>query len=135
MHKHLTAMLAAGVLIAGSGGLVFTHDSFASQYDISKPAILEGIVTTIDWATPNSWLTIEGAGTNGLQAEFRIDLGNARALEHKGWTRDTVKEGDPVTVIGWYARDDRCRIRARTLKLHGRELNAASTAVEASASR
>jgi len=134
MHKHLTAMLAAGVLIAGSG-LSFAHDSFSVQYDINKPAIVEGIVTTVDWATPHSFLTIEGTGANGRLSEFRIDLGSARALEHKGWTRETVKEDDDVTVIGWYARDDQSLIRARTLKLQGRELNAASTLPEASASR
>jgi hypothetical protein len=133
MHKHLTAMLAAGVLIAGSG-LSFAHDSFAAQYDINKPAIVEGIVTTVDWAAPHSFLTIEGTGANGRLAEFRVDLGRARALEHKGWTRETVKEGDDVTVIGWYARDDQSLIRARTLKLQGRELNAESTASETSAS-
>ena len=31
MHKHLTAMLAAGALIAG-GGLAFSHESFSAQY-------------------------------------------------------------------------------------------------------
>jgi len=103
MHKHLTAMLAAGVLIAG-GGLAFSHESFWAQYDINKPAVIEGIVTTIDWDTPSSFLTMEGTGANGRLAEFRVDLGRARALEHKGWTRDTVKEGETVTVIGWYAR-------------------------------
>jgi Family of unknown function (DUF6152) len=130
MHKHLRATLAAGVLIAG-GGLAFAHDSFLAQYDINKPAILEGIVSTVDWATPRSFLTIEGAGPNGRLAEFRIDLGYARALEHKGWTRETVKEGETVTVFGWYARDDQSRIRARTLKLQGRLLKAASTVFDA----
>jgi Family of unknown function (DUF6152) len=130
MRRHLSAMLAAGVLIAG-GGQAFAHDSFSAQYDINRPAIVEGIVTTIDWTPPRSILTIEGTGENGKLAEFRIDLGNVRALEHKGWTRETVKEGETVTVIGWHARHDPNRIRARTLKLHGKELNAAPTFSEA----
>jgi len=130
MHTHLTAMLAAGVLIAGDG-LAFSHDSFWAQYDVNKPAIIEGIVTTIDWDTPSSFLTVEGTGANGRLAEFLIDLGSARALEHKGWRRDTVTEGETVTIIGWHARQDQSRIRARTLRLRGRELTAASTFTEA----
>jgi hypothetical protein len=130
MHKHLTAMLATGVLIAG-GGLAFPHDSFWRQYDINRPAIVEGIVTTIDWAHPSAFLTMEGTGANGRLTEFRIDLGNARALERKGWRHDTVREGETLTVIGWHARRDQNRIRARKLMLHGKELNAASTFTEA----
>jgi hypothetical protein len=125
MHKHLTAMLAAGALIAG-GGLAFSHESFSAQYDVNRPAIVQGVVTTIDWTPPSSILTIEGTGANGRLAEFRIDLGSPRRLERSGWTSNTVKEGETVTVIGWYARDDECRIRARTVKLHGREFDTAT---------
>jgi hypothetical protein len=130
MHKHLTAILAVGVLIAG-GSTAFSRESFWTQYDVNRPAIVQGIVTTIDWATPRSFLTIEGTGTNGRLTEFRIDLGNSRALAHKGWRHDTVREGETVTVIGWYARHDQSRIRARTLRLHGRDFDAASTFTEA----
>jgi hypothetical protein len=130
MHKHLTAMLTAGVLIAG-GGLAFPHDSFSVQYDVNKPAIVQGTVTTIIWAMPRSFLTIEGPGANGRLSEYRIDLGGARALERRGWTPYTVREGQTVTVLGWYARHDQNRIRARTVKLHGREYNVGLTFSEA----
>jgi len=130
MHKHLTAMLAAGVLIVG-GGLAFPHDSMSVQYDTRRAAVVQGTITTIIWAMPRSFLFIEGPGANGRQAEFRIDLGGARALERNGWTRNTVREGQAVTVIGWYARRDQNRIRARILKLHGKEYNVGLTFSEA----
>jgi hypothetical protein len=130
MHKHLTAMLAAGALIAG-GGLAFSHESFSAKYDVNKPAVVQGIVTTVDWITPHSFLTVEGAGANGRLSEFRIDLGNQHALERKGWRHDTVLQGETVTVIGWYARDSENRIRARRIKLHGREFDTAPTFYEA----
>jgi Family of unknown function (DUF6152) len=128
--KHLRAILAAGVLITG-GGLAFAHNSLSAEYDIYNPAIIEGIVTTIDWMTPRSFLTIEGKGANGKLAEFRIDLGSPHLLERKGWTRHTVKEGETVTVIGWYARRDPSRIKAVKLKLHGKEFGAGLTFSEA----
>ena len=133
MHKHLTAMLAAGVLIAGGSGLAFAHDASSPsvQYDINRPAHVEGTVTTIDWATPRSFLTIEGKGANGRLAEYRIDLGSRRALERNGWTRFTVREGETVSVNGWYARNDRNRIKAKALKLHGTEFNMGLTFSEA----
>jgi hypothetical protein len=133
MQKHLTAMLAAGMLFAG-GGLAVARDSFSAQYDINKPAHIVGTVTTVDWTTPRSFLTLEGRGANGKLAEFRIELGNRRELEHKGWRPDTIRQGQTVAVKGWYARDDRNRIRARALKYLGREYRGL-TFSEATASR
>ena len=122
MRKHLTAMLTAGVLIAGSS-MAFASDSFSKQYDVKKPAHVVGTVTTIDWTAPRSFLTIEGRGPNGRLTEFRIELGSRRQLENKGWRADTVKEGETIAVKGWYARRDRTKVWARALKNLGRESN------------
>jgi len=132
MRRHLTAILATGVLIAG-GGVAFAEHSSWAQYDVNKPAIVEGTVTTIDWVQPRAFLTIEGTGTNGRWKEFRVELGSPRSLERKGWTRDSIKEGESVRVRGWYARNDYSRIRARSLKLHDRELNVGLTFSQATA--
>jgi hypothetical protein len=121
MHKHLTAILAAGVLFAG-GGKAFAQrqSSFLTQYDTSRLATVVGTVTTISWAFPRAFLLIEGKGANGRLQEYKIDLGSPRALELKGWTRDTVKDGEQLIVNGWYSRADRSRIKARSLQFHGR---------------
>src|SRR5262245_44699887 len=105
MHKHLTAMLAAGVLFAG-GGLAFAQRSFSALYDTNTTATVKGTVTTIVWVDPSAYLTIEGTGPNGRLKEFYVELGSPRALEQKGWKRDTIKEGETVTVEGWFARSD-----------------------------
>jgi len=128
MHKHLTAILAAGVLIAG-GGKAFASISsskpysypypYAPAYDTNTRATVVGTVTTIIWSYPRAFLLIEGKGPNGRLMEYRIELGNTRALELKGWTRDTIRDGEIVMVRGWYARADRSRIKARTLEFHG----------------
>jgi len=134
MRKHLTAMLTAGVLIAGSG-MAFARDSFSTQYDVRKRAHVVGTVTTVDWNAPRSFLTIEGRGANGRLTEFRIELGSRRELEHKGWRPDTVKEGETIAVKGWYARHDRSRIRARAVRSLGREFNSGLTWSEAATRR
>jgi hypothetical protein len=114
MRKHLTAILAAGVLVAGSG-MAFAHSSF-TQYETDRAAVIEGVVTTIDWNEPFSTLLIEGKGPNGRLMEYRVELGSTRALEQRGWRRDTIRDGDSVTITGWYARADHSRVKARTLE-------------------
>ena len=130
MHRRLSAMVAAAVLIVGSG-LALAHNSLSAEYDIHNPAVVRGIVTTIEWTTPRSFLTIEGEGANGRLTEFRIDLGSPRVLEHHGWTRNTVKEGETVTVIGWQARRAPSRIKGSNVKIHGKEFGAGLTFSEA----
>jgi hypothetical protein len=131
MHKRLTAMLAAVMLIAGSGLAFGGNRSYSTRYDVNKPAIVKGIITTVDWSFPYCFLTIEGTGGDGRLKEFRIELGQMRALQQKGWRRDTLREGDTVTVTGWSAHGDYSRIKARALRLHDKSRDVGLTFSEA----
>ena len=128
MRKHLTAALAAGLLLAGSGSAL-AHHPFSAEYDSGKPARVEGRVTKVDWGNPHSFLTVKGRGDNGKENTFKIELGSRHALEQKGWKRNTVKVGDNVTVMGWYSRHDNDHINAQGVRINdnGRELDAASS--------
>ena len=128
MHKHLTAVIAAGLLLIGSGS-AFAHHPFSAEYDSSKPARLEGRVTKVDWGNPHSFITVKGRADNAKEHTFKVELGSRHALEEKGWKRDTVKVGDDVTVMGWYSRHDNDHINAQGVRINnnGRELDAASS--------
>ena len=127
MHKHLTAMIAAGLLFAGTGSAL-AHHPFSAEYDSNKPARLEGRVTKVDWGNPHSFITVKGRADNGKEETFKVELGSRHALEQKGWKRNTVKVGDDVTIMGWYSRHDHDHINAQALMMrNGRELDAASS--------
>jgi hypothetical protein len=128
MRTHLTAAIAAGLLLAGSGSAL-AHHPFSAEYDSSKPARLEGRVTKVDWGNPHSFLTVKGRADNGKEDTFKVELGSRHALEQKGWKRNTVKAGDAVTITGWYSRRDRDHINAQGVRIdtNGRELDAASS--------
>jgi len=126
MHKHLTALLAAGVLLTG-GGVAFAHHPFAAEYDSNKPAQVEGKVTKVNWTNPHSFLTVDAKGANGKLEHYRVELGSPNALVKKGWKRGSVKVGEMVTVNGWYARDSETRINARAVTMKGHEFDAASS--------
>jgi Family of unknown function (DUF6152) len=132
MHKHLTALLAAGVLVTG-GGLAFAHHPFAAEYDSNKPAQVEGKVTKVTWTNPHSFVTIAVKGASGKLEHYRVELGSVRALGQKGLKRGVLRVGQTVTVDGWYGRDDQTRINARALTVNGKEFDAASSFNEAAA--
>src|SRR5215471_1166481 len=126
MHKHLTALLAAGVLLTG-GGVAFAHHPFSAEYDSNKPAQVEGKVTKVDWTNPHSFVTVDARDASGKLEHYRVELGSPGALQKKGLKRGTVRVGQTVTVVGWFARDDQTHINARALTINGKEFDAASS--------
>jgi len=132
MHKHLVALLAAGVLLSG-GGLAFAHHPFSAEYDSNKPAQVEGKITKVDWTNPHSFVMVQVKDANGKLQHYRVELGSPHALEVKGLKRGNLRVGQTVTVVGWFGRDDRTRINARTLTVNGKEFDAASSYNEAAA--
>jgi len=132
MHKHLTALLAAGVLLTGSGA-AFAHHPFAAEYDSTKPAQVEGKVTAVNWTNPHAFVTVAAKDDNGKLQHYRVELGSPGALAHKGLKRGTIRVGQTVTIDGWYARNNQSRINARAVTINGKEFDAASSFNEAPA--
>jgi hypothetical protein len=126
MHKHLIALLAAGVLVTG-GGVAFAHHPFAAEYDTSKPAEVEGKVTKVNWTNPHAFLTVDAKDACGKLEHYQVELGSPGALAKKGLKKGSVKVGQTVTVTGWYGRDSQSHINARALKFNGKEFDAASS--------
>ena len=126
MHKHLTALLAAGVLLTG-GGVAFAHHPFAAEYDSNKPAQVEGKVTKVNWTNPHAFLTVEGKDDNGKIQQYRVELGSPAALTQKGWKRNSVRVGQQVTINGWHGRNNQMLINAKAVTVDGHEMDAASS--------
>lgn len=82
------------------------HHSFPAQYDASKPVTLTGSVTKVEWTNPHIFIYIDVVDEeSGEPAHWALELGGPNALLRLGWKRDSLKEGDVVTVEGSLARD------------------------------
>jgi hypothetical protein len=92
------------LLVATAPG--FAHHSFPAQYDASKPVTLTGSVTKVEWTNPHIFIYIAVVDEEtGEQANWALELGGPNALLRLGWKRDSLQEGDVVTVEGSLARD------------------------------
>jgi hypothetical protein len=132
MQRYLTSVVAAGLLLIGSG-VAFAHHPFAAEYDSSKPAQVEGKVTAVNWTNPHAFVTVAAKNDSGKLQHYRVELGSPAALATKGLKRGTLKVGQTVGVAGWYSRDGQSRINARALTINGKEFDAASSYNEAPA--
>jgi hypothetical protein len=87
------------------GGATFqqtnAHHSFAAEFDANQPVELKGTITNADGTTA-AWM-IEGATPN--------------TLLRRGFTRDAVKSGTEITIIGYRAKNGANRANGRDLIL------------------
>src|SRR5215510_9639800 len=81
------------------------HHSFAAEFDRSKPVTMTGTVTKVEWANPHARFYIDVKDENGKVNNWDFELASPNGLMRRGWTRNSLKIGDVVTVTGWVAKN------------------------------
>jgi hypothetical protein len=112
------------VAVASLAGLLMTavpvvaHHSFAAEYDANKSIKLTGAVTKVEWTNPHCWFYIDVKNeTSGKTENWALELGNPNQLLRLGWSRNSLKIGDAITVEGSRARDGSLHANARSMIL------------------
>ena len=122
-------VLAAAVVSILAGVPVLAHHSFAAEYDRTKPITLTGPVTKVDWVNPHARFHMDVKDVSGKVVNWEIELGSPAGLIRRGWTRNSLKIGEPVTVEGFLAKDGSPLANSSTVKLgDGRRVFAGSSA-------
>jgi len=106
----------------------WAHHSMSAAYDDKKPVTVKGTVTKFDWTNPHVLIFVDAADAKGNIANWALEFDSRIELERNGWTRDSVKVGDAVTVEGSLARDGSKQASGKLVTLAGsKKLTAASS--------
>ena len=100
-----TLLLATAITVAGIAP-VLAHHSFASEFDAAKHIKITGTVTKVEWRNPHAYFYVDAEDAKGKVQNWAMELGSPNGLARRGWTRNSLKEGDTVTVEGSQARDN-----------------------------
>jgi len=128
MKVRVLVVVAAVALVMG-GRAVSAHHSFAAEFDAAKPFKMTGTVTKVEWQNPHTFFYIDVTDEKGKVTNWAMEMGSPNGLSRNGWTRNTMKAGDKVTVEGSLAKDGSPvgNARAVTLAATGKRLFAASS--------
>ena len=132
MKQNASICVALFVCVLLTPLSLLAHHSFAAEFDASKPLKLTGTVTRLEWTNPHTWFFIDVKGEDGKITNWGFEMGSPNGLMRAGWTRNSMKAGDIVTVEASRAKDGSNNANARsvTLASTGKTLFAASSQTE-----
>jgi hypothetical protein len=103
MTRNIMLFIIAGLLSAAVPMLA--HHSEAAQFDTTKPVKVTGTVKKIEWMNPHVWFYVDVKDDKGNITTWGFAGLPPGMLVRKGFTKDTLKPGDIVSVQGFRAKD------------------------------
>ncbi len=103
--------IAVGMALAATAASA--HHSFAVYFDSTKDVTITGKVTAFRFTNPHGTIALEVTDAQGHVREWRAETNAPVVLQRRGWTRDSIKAGQTVTIEGWPSRDGKPYIRLR----------------------
>ena len=100
MKRTLFALaLVAGALVVSSGR-AYAHHSFAATYFEDKTQKIECNLVQFLYRNPHSFVHVEAPDEKGTMQRWAVEWGAGGQLGRQGVSRETLKPGDHVIIVG-----------------------------------
>jgi len=94
----------------------WAHHAFTAEFDSGKPVTLKGTVAKMDWSNPHIWVYLDVKDESGKAVQWQCEGGSPNALQRRGWTKNSLKPGDPIVIEGYRAKDGTNTCNSRSVK-------------------
>ena len=98
-------LLLAGALAVLGAPAAIAHHAFTAEFDGTKPVMLQGVVTRMDWVNPHSWIYIDVPQPDGSVQQWEVEAGAPNAMFRRGWNKNSIPVGTEIVVDGYRAKN------------------------------
>ena len=102
----IAVVICAALTVTISSATAFAHHGFAGRYDEENPVTVQATVVELQFTNPHSVIVFDAKDASGKIERWQAELGGASNLRRTdGWSKDTLKAGDKLTIIGPQAKN------------------------------
>jgi hypothetical protein len=94
----LGLVIAVGAFMTAAPA--FAHHSFAATYFEDKKMTVEGNLVQFLFRNPHSFVQVEAPDDSGKMVRWAVEWAGGGQLGQQGVTRETLKPGDHVIIVG-----------------------------------
>jgi Family of unknown function (DUF6152) len=95
---------------------LLAHHGVAT-YDMTKQVTVKGVVTDFQFINPHAEIYIEAKDEKGDKQHWIGEMTTPNMLSRRGWSKESLKAGDQVTVLGNPAKDGKLNMRVEKVTL------------------
>jgi hypothetical protein len=114
------------LLISSASLLVFipahAHHGAAS-YDSQHFTTLKGTVTEFRFFNPHTEILFDVKDSAGKVTKWIAEGVSATAMSRGGWSRETLKPGDPITIVGNASKNGSPSMRLSKVTVNGKDFS------------
>ncbi len=101
----------------------YSHHGTSVVYDLSQSITISGTVTDYRFVNPHTLIYVDVRGEDGEVVNWLCGLSsNTNLNRSEGWTRETLKPGDEISVTGAPARGGASSVWVEQVFLNGEPL-------------
>ena len=102
MNKTVQSIILVAWLMLGIGVALAHHGT--ANYDTTKSITVKGSVTNFQFVNPHVTIALDVKDDKGHAVSWQGALTSPNRLTRTGWTKDSIKPGDVISISGFPAK-------------------------------
>src|SRR5262249_31601233 len=88
------------VLLVACQTAAMAHHAFSPVYDDQRVVSVTGVVTQFRFINPHAMMFMDVTDASGKVTKWTVEFAGRLNLSNVGWTAESIKSGERVTVTG-----------------------------------